>query len=150
VATRQPLFSVLRGECARPVFLVLLSLNFLSGREDFSEINPQMSQIKRIGREAGNHGCLAFFVCVHLRYLWMILFWLRPSAALCYTAFPIIRAREHNLDLSNYSLLTISIEAFISVPGRGTLAVDVRSKHISQSFAGFPWGGYSCPTNMPD
>jgi hypothetical protein len=63
-------------------FPVLLSLNFLSGREDFSQINPQMSQIKRIGREAGNHDFLAFFICVHLRYLWMILFWLRQSAAL--------------------------------------------------------------------
>jgi len=71
------LFSVLSA------LSLLLSLNFLSGREDFSEINPQMSQIERIGRQAGNHGCLAFFICVHLRYLWMILFWLRPSAALC-------------------------------------------------------------------
>ena len=36
---------------------VLLSLNFLSGREDLSEINPQMSQINK-DRKTGWKSCL--------------------------------------------------------------------------------------------
>ena len=65
----------------RPDPSVLLCLYFLSCREDFSQIHPQMSQMTADEEQRGKKSCVPRVF--HLRNLWMILFRLRPEAGLC-------------------------------------------------------------------